>query len=112
MTWTRFSDASINRCPADFEYISQSPTANRGRPAIIHALGAWTFTSSIFLDSLRWNGLLPDTNKERTGEDGVPSDSESVYLCSSFDRFYLRRAVERFRGSGIMVVSRFWRNAS
>lgn len=61
-------------------------------------------TSSVFLPSIRSNGLLPDARKERAVNDGVPSYHESVYLCTWLDHFYLNRATENHSGEGIIVV--------
>ncbi len=69
------------------------------------------FTSSFFLSSILEHGLLPDVEKTRATDDGVPSDSKSVYLATTFDRYYLRRAVERHRGEGLVVEVQVFRSA-
>ena len=64
------------------------------------------FTSSVFLSSIRKNGLCPDDKKQRSIDDGLLSDNSSIYLSARFDRFYLDRAVTNHGGSGLIVVVR------
>ncbi|NOU69284.1 hypothetical protein GC096_35285 [Paenibacillus sp. LMG 31461] len=61
-------------------------------------------TSSTLLDSILMYGLLPDEKKEREYDDGVASDKESVYLSTIIDRYYFKRAVNKFAGEGILIV--------
>jgi len=62
------------------------------------------FTSTAFLPSILANGLLPNYEHERIMDDTLPSDHESVYLCAHYDRFYIKRVVEHYGGSGIAIV--------
>jgi hypothetical protein len=61
-------------------------------------------TSSTFLNSIRQQGLVPDLHKQRTVDDGVPSDATSVYLRATWDSLYAERAVTQHGGSPIVVV--------
>jgi hypothetical protein len=61
------------------------------------------FTSSVFLDAILSEGLTPDPKRERSVADGLPSDSHSVYLASTFDRYYLKRAKEHHGGTPICI---------
>ena len=61
------------------------------------------FTSSTFFPEIAANGLLPDQNKERATEDGLPSDEHSVYLLPRFDRFYMDRAVKSHGGEALII---------
>ena len=68
------------------------------------------FTSSAFLPSILDHGLLPDVEKSRAIDDRVPSDSESVYLATTFDRYYVERATRHHGGEGIAVEVRVFRS--
>ena len=61
------------------------------------------FSSSSFLDSILQHGLIPDTFKERSVDDRVPSDNSSVYLATTYDRFYAERAAKHHMGQPIIV---------
>jgi hypothetical protein len=61
------------------------------------------FTSSKFLASVKTNGLIPDIKKERAMDDTPPSDETSVYLRTTFDRFYMNRAV-KFHGGEALII--------
>jgi hypothetical protein len=52
------------------------------------------FTSSKFLPEILEHGLIPDFHKERAVDDNLPSDNQSVYLLTNYDRYYLERAVK------------------
>lgn len=69
------------------------------------------FTTSLFLDSIRQRGLIPDPKKERSIDDGVPSDHVSIYLSTHYERFYLQRAIQYHGGEGIIVVVQVARTA-
>ena len=69
------------------------------------------FTSSAFLPSILEHGLLPDVEKSRAVDDRVPSDSESVYLATTFDRYYVDRAAKHHGGEGIAVEVQVFRSA-
>ena len=62
------------------------------------------FTSSTFLPSIIAHGLEPDFEHKRVMDSDLPSDIESVYLCSRYDRFYIRRVVEHHGGRGIAIL--------
>jgi hypothetical protein len=61
------------------------------------------FTSSKFLPTITRNGLVPDRDKERAIDDNLPSDDVSVYLSTTFQRFYMERAVKAHGGEAIVV---------
>jgi hypothetical protein len=61
------------------------------------------FTSSTFLSNILKEGLQPDVRKERAVADNLPSDGESVYLSTRFDRYYLKRAIDFHGGIGILI---------
>ena len=69
------------------------------------------FTSSVFLDSILKYGLIPDVDGSRAIEDGLRSDSESVYLATRIDRLYLKRAIQHHNGKGIAVEVQVPRSA-
>jgi hypothetical protein len=69
------------------------------------------FTSSTFLSSILVHGLLPDIEKLRAIDDRVPSDPKSVYLATTFDRYYLDRATQHHRGDGIIIEVQVFRSA-
>lgn len=69
------------------------------------------FTSSTFISSILEHGLLPDVEKSRAIDDRIPSDSESVYLATTFDRSYVDRAMRHHGGEGIAVEVQVFRSA-
>lgn len=62
------------------------------------------FTSSVFLEEIKKQGLIPDTFKKRVVQDGLPSDTEYVYLSVKLDKFYINRALENHGGTALIVV--------
>jgi hypothetical protein len=64
------------------------------------------FTTSAFLPSILKDGLQPDVRKERAMDDNLLSDNRSVYLATTFDRFYLDRAPKFHGGAGIIIEAR------
>lgn len=62
------------------------------------------FTSSLFLEEIKKQGLIPDTYKKRAMQDGLPSDTECVYLAVKMDTFYINRALENHGGEALVVV--------
>jgi len=107
----------ILRCfyPSDLNrrwdtYISRGPK-NRAELESASELILGHFTSSTFLPSIIAGGLTPDTNKERATNDGLPSDDRSVYLLTTFDRFYLDRAVKSHGGEPLVIEVKVLRAA-
>lgn len=62
------------------------------------------FTSSVFLEEIKKQGLIPDIFKKRVVQDGLPSDTECVYLSAKLDKFYINRALENHGGTALIVV--------
>jgi hypothetical protein len=69
------------------------------------------FTSSTFLQSITTNGLLPDKAKQRVMDDNLPSDGSSVYLSTTFQRFYMERVVRFHGGKALIIEVRVRRSA-
>ncbi len=61
------------------------------------------FTTSTFLPKILKDGLTPDAHKERAVDDNVPSDITSVYLATTYDRFYMKRAMQHHGGEAISI---------
>ena len=64
------------------------------------------FSTSTFLSSIMKHGLTPDAHEDRTVDDDVPSDSMSVYLLTTYDRFYMERATKYHGGEAISIEIR------
>lgn len=63
-------------------------------------------TSSVFLESIVSQGLIPDPYKERAKDANLPSDSKAVYLAVTYDSFFIDRAKEHHGGDGLIVEVR------
>jgi hypothetical protein len=86
-------------------YLSRCPR-NRAEfdAAIQFILGH--FTTTTFLSKILKYGLMPDEHKERAIDDNVPSDSTSVYLATTYDRYYMNRATCHHGGEPISIEVR------
>ena len=84
------------------QYLSRPPR-NRAELDSASEIILGHFTSSKFLASIKTNGLIPDIKKERAMDDNLPSDETSVYLLTTFDRFYMNRAV-KFHGGEALII--------
>lgn len=61
-------------------------------------------TTSVFLDNILENGLLPSSATGNEIEDNLSTDLECIYLSAAFDYHYIKRAVEKYGGEGIVVL--------
>jgi len=102
-------DTDVLRCfyPDDFQrraphYLSRGPRS-RAEFDAAHQFILGHFTSSNFLERILTDGLVPDTYKKRAVDDNLPSDTNSVYLLTTFDRFYANRAVKHHGGHAIII---------
>ena len=66
------------------------------------------FTSSIFLESILNEGLLPPskTNKYSNFHDAQPGDENYIYLITHYDSFFAQKAVEKYGGEEIVIMVR------
>jgi hypothetical protein len=46
---------------------------------------------------------MPDEHKKRAVDDCVPSDNKSIYLATTYDRFYMERATQHHEGEAISI---------
>ncbi len=63
-------------------------------------------TSSVFLDNIKKEGIIPDLFQERCKEDNLPSDNKCVYLLSRVDKLYADSVVNTHGGEALFVVVR------
>jgi len=102
-------DSMLLRCfhQSDFDrnwsnHLSRSPRSRAEFDAATQFI-LGHFTTSTFLSGILRNGLMPDERKERAVDDNVPSDSTSVYLATTYDRFYMSRATRHHGGEPISI---------
>ncbi len=100
MVLTCFHQSDFSRAWPN--YLSQGPRDRAEFNAASHFI-LGHFTTSIFLPNILKDGLTPDKDKERTIDDNVPSDTRSVYLATTYDRYYMRRATTYHGGEAIIV---------
>jgi len=93
-----------------WEYLSRPPT-NRAELDSASEIILGHFTSSRFLPSIKTTGLLPDREKQRAMDDNLPSDQSSVYLSTTFQRFYMKRVVKCHGGEALIVEVRVPRSS-
>jgi hypothetical protein len=62
------------------------------------------FTSSIHINSIIENGLLPNSLSGVQIVDNLKTDPDCVYLSVNLDTSYFSRAIKKFGGKGIVVV--------
>ena len=92
------------------EYLSRPPK-NRAELDSASEIILGHFTSSKFFPSIKTNGLIPDTEKERAMDDNLHSDEISVYLSTTFQRFYMDRVVKCHSGEALIVEVKVPRSA-
>ena len=105
-------DFMLLRCfhQSDFDrnwsnYLSRGPR-NRAEFDAATQFILGHFTTMTFLSKILKYGLMPDKHKERAIDDNAPSDSTSVYLATTYDRFYMKRAICHHRGEPISIEVR------
>jgi len=63
-------------------------------------------TASVFIDSVRSQGLLPNNHSGHCINDGLESSPDLVYLLAKYDPLYAKRAVEAFGGNAVVFSVR------
>lgn len=70
------------------------------------------FTSSIFIENILKNGLLPakETNKFSNNDMFSDGDDDFVYLAGHFDHVFSENAIKKFGGEEILLIVKIERN--